>query len=87
MNKGETLSDPAHGPWAAAWRVRGGRKGCKSGLSPPGSRHVVRSGGSFATVGEGSGVGRRWGGLGGQGYGWEDATAQAPDRRNHRAKI
>lgn len=38
-------------------------------------------------MGEGSGVGRRGGGLGGQGYGWEDATAQAPDRRNHRAKI
>lgn len=32
-------------------------------------------------------MGRRGGGLGGQGYGWEDATAQAPDRRNHRAKI
>lgn len=32
-------------------------------------------------------MGRRGGGLGGQGYGWEDATAQAPHRRNHRAKI
>lgn len=48
-------------------------KGWDSGLSAPGSEHVVRPGGSFATEGEGSSVGLRGGGPGGPGYGWGGA--------------
>ena len=32
-------------------------------------------------------MGRRGGGLGGQGYSWGGAIAQTPNRRNHCAKI
>lgn len=57
-----------------SWTDCGRWQGCSSGDSTPRSRHVAVRGGSFATVGEGSGVGRQrsegGGDLGGPGYGW-----------------
>lgn len=48
-------------------------EGYQSGVSPPGSQHVVGKGGSFATVEDGSGKRQLERGLGGQGFGWGGA--------------